>query len=146
FCRVADSSLRTRHQRYAVRFGRRAGGDLAADHAHGVAGRTDKHESGFYDAVCEVSILGEETVAGMDGVGACDARRFQYLLDRQVALGRRCRPDADGFVGVTYVQGLTVGFRIHGHGGNAHFTRRTHDADGDLATVGDKYFFYFTHV
>ncbi len=77
----------------------------------------------------------------MDRVGAGAARGIDYALDREVALARGCRPDADHGSrrrGVRDVQRAGVGVREDGDRLDAHAPRGARDAAGDLAAIGDQ--------
>jgi hypothetical protein len=51
------------------------GADLVAHQADGFRARADEDEAGFLDALGEVGVLGQEAVAGMDGLGVGDLGR-----------------------------------------------------------------------
>src|SRR5690242_17754134 len=72
--------------------------------------------------------------------GFCTAF-FSYIndgIDAQVALRSWGRSDEICFVGFAHVTCMTVSFRVDSHGTYAHLTARCHDADSDLASVGDE--------
>jgi hypothetical protein len=76
-----------------------AGLGLVAHPGDGARGRADERQAYPLTDLGEAGVLGEETVAGMDGVGA---RKFSGGDDRryvQVAAHRRRRADADRLVG-----------------------------------------------
>ena len=64
----------------------------------------------------EVRALGEEPVAGMDGVGAGDLGRADDGRHVQVAVGAARRADADVLVGEAHVQRVLVGLGVHRDG------------------------------
>src|SRR5690606_6000422 len=86
----------------------------------------------------EGRVLGEEAVAGVDGVGPRDLRRGDDRGDVEVALLRRPRADADGFVREARVDGFAVDVAVDGDGLDAELTARLDDPQRDLATVGDE--------
>ena len=69
-----------------------------------------------------------------------DLRRADDPVDLQVGIGTGRRPDADGLVGQLDVEAFHVRFGVNGNGLDAEFTAGPHDAQGDLATVGDQDF------
>ena len=75
----------------------------------------------------------------MHGVGAGPARRGDDLLDVQVAAGRLVRLQRDRLVGVADVgrQAITVG--VDRNRRQPHLAAPAHDADRDLAAVGDEH-------
>ena len=90
------------------------------------------------DHLGEVGVLGQEAVAGMDGVGAGDRRGRQDRDLVEVALARRRRADADALVGQAHMHGVGVGGGMHRDGADAHLAAGAMDAQRDLAAVGDQ--------
>ena len=86
----------------------------------------------------KLGVLGEEAVAGMDGVGAARARGVEQRLDVQIALARRRRADRDRLVGEPHVRRVGVGLGVDRDGRDAHRAAGADDAHGDLAAVGDQ--------
>ena len=76
----------------------------------------------------------------MDGVGARLLGRVEDLVDVEVALARRRRPDGIGLVGGAHVQRGAIGVGVDGDGGDAELAAGAHHAHGDLAAVRDQYF------
>ena len=58
----------------------------------------------------------------------------------QIALRRRCRSDADGFVGQLDVFCVAIHIGVHRHGAYAHLAASTLYPQGDFAAVGDQNF------
>ena len=86
----------------------------------------------------EAGILGEEAVAGVDGVRAGDLAGGDQGRDIEVAVAGRGRADADALVGEAHMHGVGVGGRVHRHRGDAELFRGPQDAQGDLAPVGNE--------
>ena len=76
----------------------------------------------------------------MHGVGAGRARGVDQLVDAEVALGRRARPDVDGLIGVAHVPRAAIAVGIHGDRRDPELAAGADDAHGDLAAVGDEDF------
>ena len=93
---------------------------------------------GLLAGLGEVGVLGEESVSGVDRLGPGLLGRLEDLLDVQVALGRNGRAQQMGLVGLADVRSLTIRLRVHAHGDDPHLLQRPHDANGDLAPVGDQ--------
>jgi hypothetical protein len=87
--------------------------------------------------------LGQEAVAGVDGLRAGAAGHVEQLLDDEIALAGRRRADVVRLVGEAHVGRVAVGVGVDGHGGDAQFARRAQDAHGDLAAVGNQQFIKF---
>ena len=77
---------------------------------------------------------------GMNGVHVADLGSADETVDLEIAVAARSRTDANGLVGELDVEAFFVGLRINGDRFDAHFAARAHDAEGDLATVGDEDF------
>ena len=126
------------HHGHAELARERAGGRLAAHLAHRRRRGSDERESRRRARLGERRVLGEEAVARMHGVGAGAARRLDDAVDDEVALDGGRRADGIGLVRHLHVQGLAVGLREDGDGGDAGLATGADDADGDLAAIGDE--------
>ena len=129
---------RRRHDRHARPFHERARRDLVAHGRDRLRRGTDEGEPGVVHGGGEARVLGEEAVAGMDGVGAARGGRGKQLLDHEIALASRRRPDRDGLVGEPHVRRIRVGLGVDGDARDPHRPARADDADGDLTAVGDQ--------
>ena len=128
----------TRNGRHADRIGEVSGGGLVAHQAHGLRRRTDEDDAGLGAGFGEGRVLREEAVAGVERFGAAVDSGLNDGIDSQVAFGGRRRADVDGAVRLEDVQRAAVGVRVNGDGLDAEITAGAHDADGDLASVGDE--------
>ncbi len=81
-------------------------------------------------------VLGEKTIAGVDGLDIGNLRSADDACDVQIALGRRSRADADGFVGQMQIWGVAVGFTEDRDDFNAEVFASANDAQGDFAAIG----------
>ena len=86
----------------------------------------------------ELCILREESVAGVNRLGAGSAGRCHHGVDVEIALARGCRSDVDRDVGLGDVARACVGVAEHGNRPDTHCAQRANHPHGDLATVGDK--------
>ena len=91
----------------------------------------------------EIRRFRQESVSGMDRVGAGDFRRADDRRDVQVALGAARRADAHILVGKSHVQRVLVGLRIDRHRFDAELAARNDDAHRDFAAV--RYQDFFKH-
>src|SRR5882672_11307415 len=114
------------------------GADLVAHHPDHLRARADPAQPGVLDHLGELRILAEESVAGMDRVGAADLRRGEDGGNVQVALLRRRRTDADGLVREADVQRARVRGGVDRDGLHAQLARRADDPQRDLSAVGDE--------
>ncbi len=117
------------------------GRHLVAHQADHIGGRADEGEAGFLHLLGEIGILGEEAVAGVNAIGAGYLGSGDDRRNAQVGLGGGGRADAHGLVGQRHVHQVTVGSGVHRHGLDAQFLAGAQDTKGDLAAVGDQYFF-----
>jgi hypothetical protein len=83
-------------------------------------------------ALGEGGVLGEEPVAGVDGVGAGALCCLDDRVAAQVALGRGRAAEPDGLVADLDVQRVGVDVGVHGDGADAEVTAGARDADRDL--------------
>ena len=125
-----------------ARDGRNLGGgrgllrlDLVAHGGDGARIGADEDDAGFGQRLRESLALGQEAVAGMDGLGTGGFAGLDDLLDDEVGLGGRRRADMDGLVGHLHVQGVPVGIGIDGHRLDAHAPGGLDDPARDLAPV-----------
>jgi hypothetical protein len=73
---------------------------LAVAHRSDLVGRrTDELDARLGADLREAGILGEEAVAGVDGVGVGDLGRRHEVGDVEVGIGAGRTADADGLVG-----------------------------------------------
>ena len=115
-----------------------AGAGLGAHRLDRARGRADERDPGLLAGRGEVGVLGQEPVAGVDRLGAGRLRRLEQPLDVQVALGGHRRAEQVGLVGLGHVGRVAVGLRVDADRDDPHLLQRPHDADRDLAPVGDE--------
>ena len=120
-----------------VFLGEGAGLRLGAKEVEGLGAGTDEGEPCLLAGAGEGRALGEEAVAGVDGIAACLPRGGDELLDIEVGSDAPALERADG-IGFAGVQVVGVVLGVHGNGTNAELASGPHDADGDLSTVGDE--------
>ncbi|MNG03898.1 hypothetical protein D3C84_869980 [compost metagenome] len=104
----------------------------------GFDGRADEGDGGRFAGAGEIGVFGEETVAGVNGVGAGSASGVDDGIDRQVRLGDGSRADADRLVRQLYVARIEVGLAVDRDRAVAERLGGAHHPAGDLATVGDQ--------
>ena len=73
----------------------------------------------------------------MNGFGTARFGRRNHGSDIEIALLRGWRPDAKCLLGEGHMRRVCIGIGINGHRRNPEPPRCAHDADGDLAAVGD---------
>ena len=114
--------------------GRLLGGQLVAHGAHHVGGRPYPDQACRLDGLGEAGVLGQEAVAGVDGVGpGGEGGRDDGVGVEVAAVGQAHR-----LVGVGDVRRSGVGVDVHGDAAQAHRPCRAEHPSGDLAPVGDE--------
>ncbi|MCC2651944.1 MAG: hypothetical protein K0Q60_2107 [Microvirga sp.] len=86
----------------------------------------------------ETGVLGQEAVAGMDGVGASDLAGCDERRDVEIAVAGGRRADADALVSKAHMHRVRIGGGMDRHSGDAELLRRAQDAQGDLASIGNE--------
>jgi len=125
------------HHRHADRGGQLARRHLIAEPAHRLRGRADEDDARRRAGRREIRVLGEEAIAGMDGLGPGLAGDAHHLLDGEIGLDRPLAlADQIGFVRFEAVERKLVMLRIDGDGGNSQLGGGAKDADRDLPPVG----------
>ncbi len=121
--------LARRHDRNAGLDGDPLCLELVAAEPQRLGARADEHEAGRVHRLGEVGVLGQESVAGVDRVGAGLFRCPDVLLGVEVA------PDLDGLAGGACVQRPAIVGRDDGDGGDPELSTRAEDPHRDLAAI-----------
>ena len=112
------------------------GGDLVSSHLQHVAAGADEGDAVVGSRLGEVGVLGEESVAGVDGVGASflgdtdDLAHVEVGADRVALLA-----DQVGLVGLETVHRVAILVGIHGHRLGAQLVGSTESTDRDFTAV-----------
>src|SRR5690606_16697909 len=112
------------------------GPDLVAERGDGLRRRADPDQARVDDRLRELGVLGQEAVAGVDGVGAGAGGDVQQLGDVEVGLGRCSTAQRVRLAGHLDVQGVTVLLGVDGHAADPGVRTGTRDPYGDLAPIG----------
>ena len=134
-----DRAVGARRHRHARRAHERPGGGLAPRLANRLGRRADERQPLGRAGLREIRVLGEEAVAGMDGVAAGGLRHGQQRAHVQIALRRRSRADADRLRRQLHVHGLRVRRGIDGDGLHAQLPAGAQNPQRDFAPVGDQH-------
>lgn len=116
--------------------------DLVAEDADGVRAWPDPDESGVEHGLGELGVLGEEPVAGVDGVGVRFSGDGDDRVDVEIGLRRRGAGQRVCLVGEPDEQRVRVGVGVDGDGLASAVMAGVDDAHRDLAAVGDQYSFH----
>ncbi|MNS72903.1 hypothetical protein D3C72_1063270 [compost metagenome] len=138
---VGQRAFRARYARYAGLDHGLLGRYFIAHQTDRFGAGTDEDEARFLDAFGEVGIFRQEAIAW---VNRLRIRHFSGADDGghvQVAQGRLCRADTNGFVGQLDVFRVLVGFGVDYNRFNAHFAAGALNTEGNFTTVGNQDFF-----
>ena len=129
------------HDRHAGAIATVARARLAAHRAHRRGARADERRA-------RPSRRRRRSRGSPPGIRSPDAprrrptsRRVDQLIDPKVAFRCLVRPDRMRFVRQPHMKRVAVALRIHRDRGEPHVAARPDDPHGDLAAVGDEYFF-----
>lgn len=125
-------------QRQPLRFSQRPGGMLKTKGPQLLRRRADEYQSGGFAGFGEGGVFREETVAGVDRLGAALPRGGNDFLHHQIGLRRRAVAKAKRFIGFANMQAAEIGIGIDGDAFNLHIAQRAQNSAGDGATVGNK--------
>ena len=143
---VVAQNLGRRDDRHAGldRDAPRAG--LVAERAHGLCPGADEGDARGVAGIDEAGVLRQKAVARMDRIGPGLLGHADDLWDREIGLDRpQPLADAVGLIGLEAVQPELVLFGEDRDGLLSHLVGRAHDADGDLAAIGDEDLLEFWH-
>ena len=142
-CRVGHvvaQHLGRRDHRNARRHGDAPGTGLVAQRPHGFRLGADEGDAGCGAGLNEVGVFREQPITGVNRIRPAGPGHPDDFRNRQIGRDRpHALADAIGLVGLEAMQRKLVLFGIDGDGALAEFGRRAHDADGDLAAVGNQY-------
>mmetsp|Transcript_23272 Transcript_23272/g.40173 ORF Transcript_23272/g.40173 Transcript_23272/m.40173 type:complete len:588 (-) Transcript_23272:1110-2873(-) len=136
-----NATIRSGYAGHAERLHRVFGGDLVAHDADMFGGRPDKGQPVIFDDLHKLRVLGQEAIAGVNGLRPGDFAGGDDGRKAQIGLRGGRRADADTFVGHAHMHGVGVRSGMHRHRGDAHFARGPDDPQRNLAPVGDQDFF-----
>jgi hypothetical protein len=131
--------FRPGQRRHAEVAGQGARLQLVAHAADLVGPRSDEDDPMRRAQLGKLRRLGQEAIAGMQGVrpGAQGGGDHQARIE--IASGGRRRPDADGAIGHPGRQAVAVGFGDRQHRLDPESPGGADDADGDFPSVGDQH-------
>ena len=84
-----------------------------------------------------MGVVGQEAVAGVNGLGTGQYGGADNLVFIQIAVGGFRAADAVALVRQRHVKGVFVGFGVDRNRGHAHFLAGPYNPDGDFPPVCD---------
>ena len=118
-----------------------SGLNFVAEERDDFRGRSDERDALFLQPGHKGSVLGQETVAGVDGIALQFLRRLNHRFDVQVGIKRVGPVVGIGDVGHLNGKRQSVLPAVDDGGFNVHVAEGAEDAKGDFATVGDQHAF-----
>ena len=113
--------------------------DLVAQRAQHFRFRADEDDAGPRARGRELGALGEKPVAGMNGIRARLARHPDDIVHVEIGLDRRAAGGHEiALIGGEAMACTAIRFGENGDRARVELLRGAHDADGDLAAVGDE--------
>ena len=112
--------------------------DLVAHRGDGRRIRADEDDAGLGQRLGESRALGQKAIARMHRLGAARLAGGHNLVDHQVALRGRRRPDRDRRIGHLDMQGVAVGVGIDRDRLDPHAPGGLDDPAGDFAAIGNQ--------
>ena len=113
---------------------------LEAKGGHLLWGGAQEGDAGLLAEPGKVGVLAQETVAGVNGLGACLPRYGYHLVLIQIGILGGARAQWIGLVGAGHMQAVGIGLGIDGDGVDPHGLQGVNDAASDGAPVGDQDF------
>ena len=121
--------------RYAGGLHELLGLDLRAHNGDRFGVRADPRQADGCDVASELSVLGQEAVAGVDGVGTGRLRRCDDEVAAQISIGRGVTGKMHRPVSLADERCVRVGVGVDRDGRDAEFTRSAKHPPGDLPAV-----------
>ena len=107
---------------------------------HGAGVRSDKADVAALAHIGEVRILGQEPIAGVNGIHVRDLGCTHYPINPQIALAGGGFADADGLVGQLDVHRVGIRFRVDRYRADVKLLAGADDANGDFPAVRNQDF------
>ncbi len=138
--RIGDLAQEPRHRRDIRGAGELLRLDLVAHGGDRARMGADEGDAGIAQRLRKASVLGEEAVARMHGLGTRLLRGGDDAVDDEIRLRGLRRADSHGLVRHFDMGQVLVGLGIDRDRLDPHAFRRAHDAAGDLSPIGDEDF------
>jgi len=138
---IGNHSFGSGNNRYAcLLHGLFSKGFIAESPDYIMIGSDENDFAGFAD-FGKIRVFRQETVTGMDSLGIGYFSGGYYPSGIEIALARRRRAYAYGFIRESHVQRIGVGLRVYGHRGDTQLLAGTYYPQSDLAAIGNQDFF-----
>ncbi len=120
--------------------------EIAADglvfqRVHRPGTRTDEPDVAAFANVRKMGVLGQEPVAGVDGIDIRDLGRADDAVNAQVTLVAGGLADTDRFIRKLHVHRVGIHVRIDRHRADVQLLASADDADGNFSAIGYQDFF-----
>ena len=132
--------FRSGNHGYACRNHSLAGSYLVAHRLHRLGGGTDKDNPFLLATACKLRVLRQKAVTRMDGIGTASLCRGNHFFNIQITLFCHGRSYRISLIGICHMMRGAVGLGEDRNRKQSHLPARTHDAQGNLTSVGNQYF------
>ena len=139
--RILNQPHMARNRGHLCLLGDLLGRDLVAHFLNRALWGADKRNARRLKRLGEFGVLRQKTIARMHGLCARFLDCLHDLVDHDVGLIGRRRPDVNSLIRHANVQCIPIRVRIHRDCFDPHFTGRFDNTAGDFTTVGDQDFF-----
>ena len=123
---------------HAARLCHAASLDLVAQRVDDGRRGAEPRDTGILDSPCELGVLGQESVAGMNCIRTRLQSDRQDLLTVQIRRRRIVATEGQGLVGLACMRRGHILIGVNRDRRNAHIGGRAAHAQSDFATVGDE--------
>ena len=86
----------------------------------------------------KIGILRKQAVARMNRVHVSNFGGADYGGNVEITLGQLRRSNADGFIGKTHMQRISVGIAVDRHRADAELLAGANDPQSDFTTIGNQ--------
>ncbi len=135
FVRGGDDAIRARQNGHAFLLHSGARLFLLAHQPCDLRRRADELDTAVAADFGEVGILAQQSVTGMDGLNIGDFSSADDRRNVEIAIVETWRTDADGFVGESHMQRVTIGLAVNGDRLDAQLLAGTNHPQGDFPSI-----------
>ena len=118
-----------------------AAGLFVAKSIHHRRTRADERDVAALAHLSKASVLGKETVPGMDGINVGNLRCANDAVALEITFIAGTGPNTDRLISHLDMHGVGVGLRIDCDGANIQLAAGAHDTHGNLPTISYKNLF-----
>ena len=122
------------------------GRNLVTHQTNGFRSGPDENKPALLNPLCKISVLGQETVSGMNRDRISDFGCRDNRRNVQIAFCSGCRPDAYRLISHGNMFKVSVYCAVHSHSLDTHRLTGAQYPERNFATVGDDNFVKNSHI